>query len=149
MRLIAVILGVPGADPAQGTARREADGKSLLAWGFANFQTVKPQLPETKPVRVYKGAAADVALVAKGAGALTVKKGQEASLTTTVHQESSVIAPVAKGTKLGEVIFSADGQEVGRIDLVAANDVAQGGFFRRIWDGFVLWIQGLIGKIKK
>lgn len=149
MRLIAIVLGVQGADTAQGSARREEDGLKLLAYGFNNFRTVKPELPATKAVRVYKGAAAEVALVSEGAGALTVKKGQEASLTTTVHQEASVIAPVAKGTKLGEVIFSADGEEVGRIDLVAANDVAQGGFFRRIWDGFVLWIQGLIGKVLK
>lgn len=149
MRLIAIVLGVQGSDPAQGSARREQDGKDLLAHGFSNFRTVKPELPATKAVKVYKGAAADVTLVAEGAGALTVRKGQEASLTTTVHQESSVIAPVAKGTKLGEVIYSADGEEVGRIDLVASNDVAQGGFFRRIWDGFVLWIQGLIRKVLK
>lgn len=149
MRLIAVVLGVPGSNTAEGTARREEDGKTLLSWGFANFQTVKPALPESKPVRVYKGAATQVALEAKGTGALTVKKGQEASLTTTVHQETSVIAPVAKGTKLGEVIYSANGQEVGRIDLVAAADVGQGGFFRRIWDGVILWAQGLIGKLHK
>lgn len=149
MRLIAVLLGVEGRDPAEGSARREDEGMALLNYGFDNFLTVKPELPTTKPVKVYKGAAGEVVLSAQGVGALTVKKGQEASLTTTVHQEAEVIAPVAKGTRLGEVIYSADGEEVGRIELVAASDVEQGGFVRRIWDGLVLWAKGLIGKVLK
>jgi D-alanyl-D-alanine carboxypeptidase (penicillin-binding protein 5/6) len=149
MRLIAVVLGVQGANTLEGSQRREEDGMTLLKYGFDNFRTVKPNLPAAKPVRVYKGAAKEVALEPVGPVTLTVKKGQEVNLTTTVHQESSVIAPVKKGAKLGEVIFSADGKEIGRIDLVAAQDVNQGGIFRRLWDGLILWIQGLLSKIKK
>jgi len=102
---------------------------------------VRPELPEVKPVRVWKGAANQVTLEpAEGPLTLVLEKGAEASLTAAVHQEESVMAPVAKGQKLGEVIYAADGKEVARIDLVAAEEVRQGGFFKRLWDSIRLWI---------
>lgn len=142
LRLIAVILGVPGATEEEGSARRAEEGTELLEWGFSNFVAVKPDLPEIKPVRVWKGAANQVELVPAQPVQLTVRRGTESSLTVTLHQESSVIAPVAEGQKLGELIFAADGQEVARIDLVAANEVKQGGFFKRLWDTIRLTIIG-------
>jgi len=141
MRLVGVLLGIQANSIPEGTAKREAEGAALLSWGFNNFVTVRPELPEVKPVRVWKGAANQVTLEpAEGPLTLVLEKGAEASLTAAVHQEESVMAPVAKGQKLGEVIYAADGKEVARIDLVAAEEVRQGGFFKRLWDSIRLWI---------
>lgn len=148
MRLVAVLLGVAkGASIPVGSARREADGAALLTWGFSNFVTSRPDLPEVKPVRVWKGAASSVTLKPEQEVLLTLEKGTEQSVTATVHQEESVIAPVQAGQKLGEIIFSADGKEVAKFPLVAADEVKQGGFFKRIWDSLRLWVGGLIKKI--
>ena len=147
MRLIGVLLGIQADSIPEGTAKREAEGAALLSWGFNNFVTVKPQMPAYNPVRVWKGAANEVNLEPSGgAPTLVLEKGLETSLTASVRQEQSIIAPVAKGQKLGEVIFAADGKEVARLDLVAAEEVPQGGFFKRLWDSFRLWINGFFNR---
>ncbi|MFZ5825152.1 MAG: D-alanyl-D-alanine carboxypeptidase family protein [Bacillota bacterium] len=142
MRLVGVILGVQAPSIPEGTAKREQDGAALLSWGFNNFVTEKPALPEIKPVRVWKGAANQVNLKPAQEVLLTLEKGAQKSLTATVHQEESVIAPVQAGQKLGELIFAANGSEVARFPLVAADAVEQGGFFKRLWDSLRLLVAG-------
>lgn len=142
MRLVGVILGVPGATEAEGSARRAQAGTDMLQWGFQNFVTIKPELPAISTVRVWKGAANQVALEPERPVQLTVARGAENSLTSTVHQETSVMAPVTKGQKLGELIFAADGKEVAKFELRAAADVKQGGFFKRLWDTIRLTVAG-------
>jgi len=147
MRLVGVLLGIQANSIPEGSAKREAEGAALLSWGFNNFVTVRPTLPEVKKVRVWKGAANELTLEpAGGAPTLVLEKGTESSLTVSVRQEESVTAPVAKGQKLGEVIFAADGKEVARLDLVAAEEVAQGGFFKRLWDSLRLWIMSFFNR---
>ncbi len=146
MRLIAVLLGVPGANEAEGSRNRTDDAKTLLSWGFQNFVTTRPAVPEIPPVRVWKGEANEVALAPEHEVVLTVERALEPKLTATVHQEPSVIAPVKKGDKLGELIYAADGKEIARVALVAQEDVAQAGFFKRIWHAIWLWVTGLLGR---
>lgn len=148
MRLVAVILGVPGRNEVEGSAKRAAAGAALLNWGFQNFVTVKPQLPNVSQVRVWKGAANQVQLEPQRPVVLTVERGLETKLTPSVTQEESVTAPVKKGDKLGQVVYTADGKEVARIDLVAAADVEQGGFFKRLWDSIRLTVSGWFSKKK-
>ncbi len=148
MRLIGVVMGVPGVNTSDGSARREAAAAALLNWGFQNFTTVKPPLGTVDPVRVWKGAANEVALEPEQPLVLTVARGLETKLTRTVHQEASVTAPVKKGAKLGELVYAADGKEIARVPLVAANDVGQGGIFKRLWDSIRLTVSGWFSKKK-
>lgn len=148
MRLVAVILGVPGRSESEGSRNRAEAGRAVLTYGFQNFVTVKPPAPAIKPVKVYKGAANEVALESSAPMLLTVARGLETKLTSTVHQEESVIAPVAKGQKLGEVIFAADGKEVAKFDLVAGSEVKQGGLFKRLWDSIRLTVAGWLNRKK-
>jgi len=142
MRLIGVILGVPGANEEEGSAKRAEEGTELLEWGFKNFVSVTPEMPEIKPVRVWKGRAGQVELVPSAPVHLTVPRGTQDKLQATVTQETSVIAPVTQGQKLGELVFTADGQEVARFDLLAANDVGLGNWFKRVWDTIRLTVIG-------
>jgi D-alanyl-D-alanine carboxypeptidase (penicillin-binding protein 5/6) len=43
-------------------------------------------------------------------------------------------APVKKGQVLGEAVYSLDGQELGRVNLVASTDIPRQGWHRQIWD---------------
>jgi D-alanyl-D-alanine carboxypeptidase (penicillin-binding protein 5/6) len=148
-RWVAVILGAPGKTEAEGSRNRAEAGTAVLQWGFANFTTAKPDVPEIKPVRVWKGAANQIGLETDRPVLLTVAKGQETKLIPTVHQETSVTAPVKKGDKLGELIYSADGKEVAKFSLLAADDVKQGGFFKRLWDTIRLTVSGWFNRAKK
>lgn len=142
MRLVAVILGAPGRNPTEGTVNREQAGAALLQWGFQNFVTVTPPVPTFPAVRVWKGAVNEIALEPQKGITLTVERGQETLMTTTVQQEASVLAPVAKGQQLGELVYAADGVELTRVPLVAVEEVEAGGFFKRIWDSVRLMVTG-------
>jgi D-alanyl-D-alanine carboxypeptidase (penicillin-binding protein 5/6) len=148
MRLVGVVLGVQAPNEAAGSAKRAAQAKALLTWGYQNFITVTPTMPEVKPVKVWKGAVSELMPKPDRTVVLTVAKGQETKLTGTVHQDSSVTAPVKAGQKLGELIFAADGQQVAKFDLVAADEVKQGGFFKRMWDSVRLTVSGWFTKKK-
>jgi D-alanyl-D-alanine carboxypeptidase (penicillin-binding protein 5/6) len=146
MRLVAVILGAPGRNEAEGSRNRHEAGAALLEWGFQNFVTVKPEVPALQPVRVWKGAANQVQLQPERDVILTVPRGQEKKVAVAVEQEKEVIAPVKKGDKLGELILSVDGKEMARVKLVAQAEVAQGGFFKRLWDSIRLMVMGWFKK---
>lgn len=146
MRLVGVLMGIQANSIPEGSAKREAEGAALLSWGFNNFVTQRPDLPEIKPVRVWKGAANEVALKPAQDVILTLEKGVEQALTATMKQESSITAPITAGQKLGELVYAADGKVVASFDLVAAEDVGQGGFFKRIWDSLRLWISGFFNR---
>jgi D-alanyl-D-alanine carboxypeptidase (penicillin-binding protein 5/6) len=148
MRLVAIILGVAGRDEVEGSRRRAEQGAATLAWGFQNFVTMKPPVPALATVRVWKGATNEVAIEPDQPIMLTIQRGLESKVTSTVTQESTKMAPIAKGEKLGELIYAAGGKEVARIKLVAANEVKQGGFFKRLWDSLRLWVSGKFTKKK-
>lgn len=147
-RLVAVILGAPGKNDIEGSRNRAEAGAAILQWGFANFTTARPAIPQLKTVRVWKGAANEVTLEPERPVLLTVAKGLETKLQPTVHQEESVTAPVKKGDKLGELIYSADGKEVAKFSLLASQDVKQGGFFKRLWDTIRLTVSGWFSRKK-
>jgi len=146
MRLIAVVLGAPGRTIDEGTTNRETAGAAILSWGFQNFATVRPEVGEFRPIRVWKGEGNEVALTPAYTPILTVAKGLEDKITRTVHQEDMAVAPIKKGAKLGDLIYAADGAEIARIPLLATDEVEQGGFFKRIWDSVRLTVSSWFAK---
>jgi D-alanyl-D-alanine carboxypeptidase (penicillin-binding protein 5/6) len=148
MRVVGVILGVPGRDEVQGSRKRADAAKAMITWGFQNFALAKPPVPATKPVRVWKGAANEVALQPEHPVVFTVEKGQENKLTATLTQQESIMAPVKKGDVLGELVYAADGKQIISYKLVAADDVRQGNIFKRLWDTIRLTVSGWFHKKK-
>ena len=56
-------------------------------------------------------------------------------------------APMKKGQKLGEVVYSLNGQDIGRVDLVAGTDVPRRGWHRQLWDKlFASWCKVFVGE---
>ncbi len=119
LELIAVILGAP--DPTT----RFSEAKKLLDYGFFNYATAKGE-PKDKvmgEVAVYKGSKESISVVVKEDMTLVVGKGNNRNLESAVQIVSSLNAPVEKGAKCGEVIYSFEGNEIGRVDLVAIDGV--------------------------
>ncbi len=119
MNLIAVILGAP--DPTT----RFAEAKKLLDYGFFNYVTAKgePKDKEMGEVTIYKGEKNSVPVVIGEDCTLVVGKGNNRQLESKVEILSSLNAPVEKGTKAGEVIYSFEGKEVGRVSLVTKDGI--------------------------
>lgn len=48
-------------------------------------------------------------------------------------------APIKKGQKLGEVVYTYRDQELGRVNLVAGADVVRKGWHRQVWDKLFMY----------
>jgi len=142
-RLIAVLLGVPGQSLSDGARRRTEDSVTLLSWGFRGFATVDLDTPSLPAVRVWKGAASAVPVQPADPVRLTLRQDERDNLTFMALARSPLIAPVYKGQEVGDLVYSAGTEEVGRIPLLAAEDVQGAGPLRWAWDSLLLGFSAL------
>jgi D-alanyl-D-alanine carboxypeptidase (penicillin-binding protein 5/6) len=135
-RLLAVVLG------AASDAARASDAQKLLNYGFQAFDTVQ-LYSSGQPVsslRVWKGESRDVAAGFVTDQYLTLPKGKADKLALTMNATEPLVAPVAKGQRLGTVTVSLDGRAMAEFPLVALNDVLLANIFSRAWDTIRLWL---------
>jgi D-alanyl-D-alanine carboxypeptidase (penicillin-binding protein 5/6) len=134
-RLIAVV------DGASSARERADDAQKLLSWGFSNFDDAKlaskNQVVATPAV--WKGMQSSVK-----AGYLqdryeTVTKGSADKIKIEVVLQNKLVAPIAKGAKIGVTKISYDGKPLTEVPVVALEDVPQAGFFARMWDTMRMW----------
>jgi len=107
------------------SAIRFAEAKKLLDYGFSNFEYYKysNKGDVVKNLLVNKGTSQSVDICFESEAGSLIPKGQSANITTTVALPEIIEAPVAKGQKIGEVIFSLNGETLGTVNLIANDDV--------------------------
>ena len=137
-RLLSVVLG---------TASREAranESQKLLNWGYQAFDPVKlfeAGGPIATP-EVWKGKERQAKLGSQAAIVIAVPRGEADKLQTRVERTEPLVAPLAKGQRVGTVkITTAAGAPVAEIPLVVLEAVEQAGIFGRAWDSIRLWIK--------
>ncbi len=143
MRLISVILGVPDVGAVSGAVLRASESAALLDYGFQTFTTVRPAYDPPAPIRVWKGGARTVAVVASPEPIVAVRKDQAGQVLARVIQAVDVEAPVRAGERLGSVVVTLDGQELARFPLRASAGVERGGVLRRALDSIALFFSGI------
>ncbi len=126
LQLIAVVLGAPTSND------RFNDARTLLDYGFANYDIEKfaSAAQEFARVPVKKGLAQEVRAVAKDDVSLLVSKGQKGRCEEEVFVPEEITAPIAKGSSIGKIIYSKDGEAVAEVELVAGEDVEKMSFGR-------------------
>lgn len=134
-RFIAVTLGGSGTTYSGGGAQRSRDTTALLDWAFGNFVTVSPDYGDLPAPRVWFGKKNRVTLIPAGPAAVTLPKDDAASAEVRIEAPASVDGPLRAGAKVGQLVYSAGGRELHRVDLVAAEAVESGGFLKRAFDG--------------
>jgi D-alanyl-D-alanine carboxypeptidase (penicillin-binding protein 5/6) len=126
LRLISAVF----ATPEPRSHLRES--MKLLDWGFANYTAVPivTQGTVVERLKVNKGIEKEIQLVAAQDLNLIVGKGQNKNLQKKIVADSSVNAPIEEGQKCGELIVIKDGQEMGKVDLIAEKAVPKAGLIR-------------------
>lgn len=133
VRMIATVMGAPTPEA------RVADARKLLDYGFARFVGVRVAPAGQsfgEPVRVLRGRTRAVDAVLAEDFTVSVPRGAEKELTTTVELAPEVRSPVQAGQRLGWVIARRGGREVARAPLVARDAVPRAGFFDLWWQIF-------------
>ncbi len=143
-RLIAVVLGVPGRTLTEGARNRTDDTMTLLSYGFRNYSTLALDPPLLHPARVWEGEQTQVEVSPAKPVALTLRQDEREKLTCTVLLHDPLVAPIAKGQRVGDLVYAAGDEEIGRVSLVAGADVEVGGFLHRTWDRMTLSLASLV-----
>ena len=114
LTLIAVVIA------AETTIDRFEGAKALLNYGFANYAVNNPVIKGESfgPVSVYKGKELYTDAIAKNSYSFLASKDKN-KVEKDVVLYKNLSAPIKKGKKVGEVIITVDGEEKGRVDLVA------------------------------
>ena len=125
LSLIAVIMKAPT------TAIRFSEAQKLLDYGFSNYQYKDLAIRGTvlKEADVNKGVNAKVNLVLESDVGVLLKKGEDKNIEQTVNIEENIVAPVQEGKKVGEVVYSLNGEEIGRSNVVAEKTIEKKTFF--------------------
>ena len=138
-RLMALVMG---ADSMQSRAN---EVQKLLNWGFTAFDDVRlveAGKPIGAPVPVWKGKLAQVGLGSADAIYVAVPKGEGDRLKTQVERTDPLVAPLAKGQRVGSLkVTTASGTAIATIPLTVLEEVPQAGLFGRAWDAIRLWIK--------
>lgn len=125
LSLIAVIMKAPT------TAIRFSEAQKLLDYGFSNYQYKDLATRGTvlKEADVNKGVNAKVNLVLESDVGVLLKKGEDKNIEQTVNIEENIVAPVQEGKKVGEVVYSLNGEEIGRSNVVVEKTIEKKTFF--------------------
>ena len=137
-RLITVVMGDTGEN------QRAVDSLALLNWGFRFHETHR--LYEAGKAlaspKVWKGEEDVVRVGVAQPLLVTTARGKYDRLKATMDLPKSLVAPIAKGQKIGTVKVSLDGKVIAQAPLVAVEAVEKGGFFKRLWHELLMWWQG-------
>jgi serine-type D-Ala-D-Ala carboxypeptidase (penicillin-binding protein 5/6) len=136
-RILSVLLG------ATSEATRAQESQKLLNWSYQFFDSVKlHRAGETvKSLEVWKGSERAVKAGFTGDLLIAIPKGETDKLKAELASQQPLVAPVAKGQRVGSLRVSLEGKPLGEYPLVALEAVPEAGIFRRGWDTLRLWLK--------
>ena len=135
MRLISVVLG------SNSTRSRKAETRSLLNYGFRFYKNLEvvTGVASLGSTRVWKGKtqAVDGGLLES---VTVVVPRTQATPEVIASFDDPLQAPINKGDAVGRLQIFLDGELLLERPLQALQNVEAAGFFKRLWDGFLLWL---------
>ena len=134
-RLITVVMG----DTSEN--QRAVDSQALLNWGFRFYESHQLYAANKSLAtpKVWKGDADTVQVGVAQPLLVSTPRGKYDRLKASMELPKSLVAPIAKGQKLGTVKVALDGKVVAEAPLVALQGVEEGGFFKRLWHALLMW----------
>jgi D-alanyl-D-alanine carboxypeptidase (penicillin-binding protein 5/6) len=132
-RLIMVVAGL--------TSERERTEESvrLLDWGFRAWQArpIAKKGVVLGQAKVQGGWARSVDLVVPHDLSATIPAAANGTLSGRIVYDGPIKAPIAQGQEIARLVVDAGDGVAQSLPLVAGKEVAQAGFFGRLWTGFL------------
>lgn len=121
LNMIAVVMG------AEDPKKRFQDAQTLLAYGFGVSDIYVDENQDVLPTCPVEGGVKDsVQLVYSGPFRyLDVTGKRLADVEKTIHMEEPLQAPLAEGQPVGMAVYTLNGQEIGSVDILCAEEVAE------------------------
>ncbi|HEY7379011.1 MAG TPA: D-alanyl-D-alanine carboxypeptidase family protein [Steroidobacteraceae bacterium] len=137
MRLISVVLGTSSMKV------REDASQALLNYGYTFYETRKIHSAgeSLQDARVWKAAFTPAQIGLRRDLYLTAPRGQFNSLKSTIEVQPQLIAPLSVQKAVGTLTISLGDKVLDKRYLYPLRDVAQGGWWRRMVDSVLLWLE--------
>ena len=113
------------------------------SFGFQSFDTVR-LYEKVKPVatlRLWKGQAKELKAGVESDIYVAIPRGTNEKIKAELVSQQPLLAPIAKGQRIGTVKVAYDGKQVGEYPVLAMEEVPVAGFFGRSWDSVMLWFK--------
>ncbi len=135
IELIAAVMAAPDYKS------RFADAVTLLNYGYANCRLYQDDaMPELPEIAVEGGNEDSVAAEYRDGFSWLSMHGEDlGSIEKELQIEEPVKAPIRKGDVLGYLVYRLGGEELGRVAVIAAEDVEKAKFtdyLVRLWEAF-------------
>ena len=133
-RLLSVVLG------ATSDNLRAAESQRLLNYGFQFFDSVK-LYAKGQPVttlKVWKGHNSTIKVGFTRDIYLSVPRGRNKDIKTTLTTRQPLLAPLSTGQVVGTLSVSLDNQVLAQYPLQALENVSVASIFGRAWDSMML-----------
>lgn len=130
-RLVMVVSGIDTFN------NRIVESVRFMDWGFKAW-TLRPLLAkgvQVETAEVQLGDADSVGLVAAKPLSITVPTGSAGRVSAKVVYQGPVKAPIKAGQHIADLVVSSPDTVPQSLPLVAASDVGEAGFFRRVLAG--------------
>ncbi len=124
--LICVIMGAESGD------KRNAIASRLLDYGFANYGVYKYSAQKLDDIKVTGGVSDHIKVEVEDFSCV-LEKNLLPRVQYKIELPDSAAAPLKAGDRIGEIIFSCDGNEIGRAGIFAACDMPKITFFELWW----------------
>lgn len=124
MNLIAVTMG------SATSKERFASARALLDYGFATYTLYTPEITEDElaPAPVKNAQKNTVPITLGEKSALVLPKGTAANIEHQITLDEDLTAPIKKGTQVGEVTYTLNGEAVAQQPIYTAEEVKEKGF---------------------
>ena len=121
LELIAVVLG------AGNSKERFSGAKTLLDWGFANFEIITPDTNGkfSSEIKVTHGVDPTVKIRSEKCSQVLVEKGSVDKISYEVNIPESIAAPVKEGQVIGEIIIRADSEIIEKCSIISEENVEE------------------------
>ena len=143
MRLISVVMGT-----ASQRARIQ-ESRKLLTYGFRFFETdtlLEAYAPVSQQT-VWKGEEDELTATVQEKIAITLPRNQLKNVKAEFEYHTPLKAPIAQGDVIGQATWRLGDQILKEVSLVAAENIEQGGFFKRLLDNIKLFFSNLFGAL--
>jgi D-alanyl-D-alanine carboxypeptidase (penicillin-binding protein 5/6) len=123
------------------TNTRFAESRKLLDYGFANYELteVGKKGQEVGSVVVKKGLKIKANGVYEDDVRFLVKKGEKGEIKKEAIMSEDITAPVKVGQKVGEVVFKLGDKEIGKTNIVSADNIEKASFIRLFFRMILQW----------
>ncbi len=136
-KVICVVLGAESDDAGLALAKKLTE-KSVQDYQYTTLDVAGTYV---RRIAVKDGKEKSVKAETSTDFSVFVKSDQVDKVEKTVEPKEGLKAPLEEGTVVGQVVYSIDDVELGRMDIVAAENVEEAGFFTKI----IRWFLSLFG----